>query len=733
MLYNGFSKDNYHQGDVQITEDLKIDGDANISGDLKVSGAIDGTLSLSNIDTSNLIAETNAGINVYDENKTNLVANFNTAKIDLFGIDITNTDNITGINDLTANNLISETTEGLKIYDENKINLLADFKTNKIDMFQIEVSNTNNILGVNSLTVNSIAEKTLDAGVSIDNVYIKDNSVDAGTLGFALKLGDVRAGRVDLGKAGVNTEVLGDLYGSNIVADNPGGLTLYDEDKINTLANFDTTDIKLFNSVNISNTSNITGVASLTSDSVQSDVYNPKTATNLQIANSLATSVDIGYATCPTRILDVLQANTINERTSSVGVNIDGVLIRDSEVRPASCLVGLHATNNDTLCVWKNGVTNIQCWSTGSSIIYTPLYVDTINENTVSNGVLVDGLRIKDSSISVGSYMTSTNAVKISTANSENYIFASVLQTLPSGSRGIGLFHAVGENCLYFNKCTDSGGSAGNNIMKICHNGDASLIQTGATFNVDNIVTESIENKIGSASLDIGRVNAGIVRIGAGSIPVQMEGLVRAYDIDSQSTGDQNLYIAGNDATGLYLGRTGITTQINGTVSIPNVLNVAGDFQYTSGRMEAYFDGSANVSIPQINQYYPVVLPSITVNHQAGFSMDITTTIGAFTYTGSRSRYVHCGCIFSTGMATGTNQQLSFGIHDVTGAPVLVPGSEVDVFIGNNASDRANGAIHFFPLMAPNNRYRLYVKNTAVNNCIIYHINMFCAANPGLA
>ena len=149
------------------------------------------------------------------------------------------------------------------------------------------------------------------------------------------------------------------------------------------------------------------GTHSITTSGLVTDTINEKTLNNgividgvllkdnkidlllggaLNIGDTIATSVVLGASLIPTTINGnlnmvsgkILTTNTINEVTAGAGIDIDGVLIRDGEVRPSSCNVGLHASNSVKLSVWQNGITNIMSWTTSLTECFTPMAIDTI-------------------------------------------------------------------------------------------------------------------------------------------------------------------------------------------------------------------------------------------------------------------------------------------------------------------------------------------------------------------
>ena len=185
-----------------------------------------------------------------------------------------------------------------------------------------------------------------------------------------------------------------------------------------------------------------------------------------------------------------------------------------------------------------------------------------------------------------------------------------------------------------------------------------------------------------------------------------------------------------SSAGALLIGPTTATSVELGSASAPT--EIKGDLKYNKAQCEWYMDTDSTTAIAIADTWTPVALAvAPTVRHTKGFTINAVT--GEVTVVFSdRSRYVHCGCTFSAKLASGGNDQLSFSVFDTTGTPTLVAGTEVDMFVGNNVNESQSTAIHFFPVMTQNQKFRLYCKNvSATDDVILKHINWFMVATPG--
>lgn len=102
----------------------------------------------------------------------------------------------------------------------------------------------------------------------------------------------------------------------------------------------------------------------------------------------------------------VIKANTINEYTAGNGVTVDGVLLKDGDVKVATSsdavytnlLIGGSAGGGSSALVVS--ATPLQVL--GSQSVGGTLAVNTISEFTTNNGVTIDGVLIKDNGITLG-------------------------------------------------------------------------------------------------------------------------------------------------------------------------------------------------------------------------------------------------------------------------------------------------------------------------------------------
>ena len=153
---------------------------------------------------------------------------------------------------------------------------------------------------------------------------------------------------------------------------------------------------------------------------------------------------------------------------------------------------------------------------------------------------------------------------------------------------------------------------------------------------------------------------------------------------------------------------------------LDNVL-IQNDLKYDGARLEVYVSVPATTTIGTADTWTPVNITALNLSHSNMFS----PTLSGLTYTGERARYCHISINLSAKLAIGGNDQLEFAAFDTTGAALLIPGSEVFMFIGNNAAEVQSAVVIFFELLAPNTSFRLYCKNvSSTDNIIVERLNI---------
>jgi len=131
--------------------------------------------------------------------------------------------------------------------------------------------------------------------------------------------------------------------------------------------------------------------------------------------DTLAEILAIGNTSGGTNLImsagDILTADTINETTSTSGVTVDGLLLKDGDVDlngagkiifDADADTHLNSTSDDTLTLTLGGATAMQWVALGTTINIAAGYtlaVDTIIETTGSAGVTIDSVLLKDGQV----------------------------------------------------------------------------------------------------------------------------------------------------------------------------------------------------------------------------------------------------------------------------------------------------------------------------------------------
>jgi hypothetical protein len=271
-------------------------------------------------------------------------------------------------------------------------------------------------LSSTGLSTDTINEFTATAGVAIDNLTVKDGSIYTGTYMTGTSIVKSRSASADINLFSTYVDasvmgigcfisgVSGGLYISR--CDNNGGFG----------------GVNLLNIQHSGDISLVQAGKAFSSDVIKTDTIQGKSNTTLSIGATTNASVSLGASAIATNVQGnlnmvsgkILTTNTINEVTSGAGVNIDDVLIRDGEVRPSSCNLGLHASSVSKLSVWQNGVTNVMSWTTGLTECFSPMAIDTIRG--YSGGALSIGAST-NSAVNIG-------ASAIDTTVSGNLVYA---------------------------------------------------------------------------------------------------------------------------------------------------------------------------------------------------------------------------------------------------------------------------------------------------------------------
>lgn len=235
-----------------------------------------------------------------------------------------------------------------------------------------DILTTGNIKGL-TMNADTLDENTLNAGVTIDGVLIKDNNVDIP--------GILTVDTINENSVGSGVTIDGVLIKDGNVTF--GGMTFTGNLNIDTINEYTPGSGVTIDSLLIKD-SGIVG-ANINVTAATLDTITSKTGSDVIIEGVTIDNNDViipGQVTAS--ICDLtgsLQVDLINEYTLAAGVTIDSVLIKDDEV---TCDT-LHCTTLDF----------------GGTIAYNILEVDIINERTLNAGVTIETMKVEDETTEV--------------------------------------------------------------------------------------------------------------------------------------------------------------------------------------------------------------------------------------------------------------------------------------------------------------------------------------------
>ncbi len=235
-------------------------------------------------------------------------------------------------------------------------------------------------LTTTGIATDNISELTSANGVVIDGLTVKDSSIYTGTYMSGTSIVKSRSASADINLLSTYVDASAIGIGA-FMSGVSGGLYI---SRCDNNGNFG--GINLLNIQHSGDISLVQAGKAFSSDVIKTDTIQGKSNTTLSIGATTNTSVSLGASAIATNVQGnlnmvsgkILTTNTINEVTAGAGINIDDVLIRDGEVRPSSCNLGLHASSVSKLSVWQNGITNVMSWTTGLTECFTPMAIDTI-------------------------------------------------------------------------------------------------------------------------------------------------------------------------------------------------------------------------------------------------------------------------------------------------------------------------------------------------------------------
>tara|TARA_R110001599_G_scaffold309549_3_gene516534 strand:- start:161 stop:2350 length:2190 start_codon:yes stop_codon:yes gene_type:complete len=325
-------------------------------------------------------------------------------------LNVNSSTTITGI--LDEDNMASDS--AAKLATQQSIKAYVDSQVGTADTLTEVLGNGNSTSGTNivvtsgdSITTNTISETTSASGVTVDSLLIKDGGITAaGTSTFAgqtiSNLGTVTTANIDGGtidgttiggaSAGAGTftnltATSADINGGTIDGATIGGSSA-------GAGTFTTLAATSINSTPIGNSSASTGAfTTLTATSLNSTaIGNSSASTGAFTTLTASSSLNINSSISVTGVLD--EDNMASNSAVKLATQQSIKAYVDSQVDTVDTLAEVLAIGNST------GGTNLVV--TSGDVITT----NTINETTSASGVTIDGVILKDTSLTTA---TNTN------------------------------------------------------------------------------------------------------------------------------------------------------------------------------------------------------------------------------------------------------------------------------------------------------------------------------------
>jgi hypothetical protein len=265
---------------------------------------------------------------------------------------------------------------------------------------------TTNLINTISVETDTIVEKTLNSGVTVGGILIQDASVinNAAPTNY-LKLDNLATSINSNGALDFNAD---SSYEINLKLGGTGKLNIKDTEteitnilKVDSIQELTGSNGVLVEGVKIINTKVSNGSSS--ADSVDMITGNTVISSSGVIDLDLAGSNKIKIDTVKTEITNILKVDSIQELTVSNGVLVDGVKIINTKVSNGSSSADSVDMITGNTVISSSGVIDLDLAGSNKIKIDTVkteitniLKVDSIQERTVSNGVLVDGILVQD-------------------------------------------------------------------------------------------------------------------------------------------------------------------------------------------------------------------------------------------------------------------------------------------------------------------------------------------------
>ena len=337
------------------------------------------------------------------------------------------------------------------------------------------------------LKVDTINENTDTSGVTIDSVLLKDNTVTAHTVSAqnysvggtnfisASRQGNFRD--LEVKDSGNSATILLTGDGGHISIDGTLSADTIGEKTSATGVTIDSVLLKdnIVTAHTISAQNYSVGGTNFISASRQGNFRDLEVKNSSNSATILLTG-DGGDIS----IDGTLSADTISEKTSAIGVTIDGVLLKDNDI-------------------------------SANDISSNNLYVDTINERTSASGVTIDGVLLKDNNVtctdltasgttSVTTQSAGDNTTKIASTAFVKTSIDNLVSSAPGALDTLNeLAAAIGDDANYAATVTTALASKQASITTLARL-NANLIHDGSISNTEfgylNGVTSAIQTQI---------------------------------------------------------------------------------------------------------------------------------------------------------------------------------------------------------------------------------------------
>jgi len=398
----------------------------------------------------------------------------------------------------------------------------------------------------------------------------------------------------------------------------------------------------------------------------------------IYIGRTNATAVGLSRAGANTRAYGTLTASqglfadTITEYNTAAGVQIEDVLMLDATIdRKTAGTMAIGGTTQTALNLGRSGTT---------TSINGTLATNTINEITPANGVVIDGVLVKDKCIAISTDTTPAIATYGGTVpigltfNSINNGFNPMTFRTTFGGNTtemvLGCYPPGASAGLVFQKSVSSVFQYG--TLQIDYEGNLTCLRPSGTLKAPIVLTNAVNGST-ATTLNIGTSTSTAVSIGA----------------------------------------SGIDTTING-----NLVNALPHFDIYGGSKATPMSNTTVTSVTPATSIQVNFGTDIKTNHAVNFTI---TTAGRATYTGTLTRKFHLA--YTCSFDDDKNASLKFYLYK-NGA--INETAIVQTDVSNNGSTIA---FHACISLATNDYVELWCDSSVASTTITArYANMFGSA-----